>query len=360
LRTYDRWVLFRLVAACFAPPLVVAAAIISIPSLYPSARAAALFCVLAALFAYSCARLLWEIRLRGFLSRFDEGIERIEKGDRAIRFRAGTPADLNGVLEGVNSIAGLLESVHAESTRSETARKNLLSDISHDIRTPLTSIIGYIDALKDDVASGSAERDEYIDILGDKSRALKAMIDDIFSLAKLDADEIPIRLERLDACEAVREVLIEFLPAFRSLGVTLEADIPDGSCMAVADRTSLARIARNLIQNALQHGRDGAWIRVSVSVAGCDDRSTVSISVADRGPGIPQRDLERVFTRLFRRDAARTGTSDGSGLGLAIVQSLARKNGGLATAQSVPGGETVFSVFFPAARSATSDDLRKS
>ncbi|HNY21399.1 MAG TPA: HAMP domain-containing sensor histidine kinase [Treponemataceae bacterium] len=357
MRKNDRGVVTRLVAACVAPVLVIVAAIISIPPVYHSARAVALVCLYSALLALSCVWLLREIQLRGFLSRFDEGIAKISKGDRAIRFRAGMPADLNGVLEGVNSIASLLEKVHAESSRSETARKNLLSDISHDIRTPLTSIIGYIDALKDDVASGSAEREEYIGILAGKSRALKVMIDDIFSLAKLDADEIPMRPERLDACEAVREVLIEFLPAFRSLGVSLEADIPETPCMAVADRTSLARIARNLIQNALQHGRDGGWIRVSVGQSNGVGASTVSVSVADRGPGIPERDLERVFTRLYRRDAARTGAAEGSGLGLAIVQSLARANGGLASARSVPGGETVFEVSFPA---AISGDLRKS
>jgi signal transduction histidine kinase len=347
----------RLLALCSAPLLVIAAAVISIPPLFPSARAVALIFALGALFALSCAWLLGEIQLRRFLSRFDEGIGKIEKGERALRFRAGTPSTLNGVLEGVNSIVGLLEAGHSESSRSETARKNLLSDISHDIRTPLTSIIGYVDALRDGVASGSAEREEYVAILAAKSRALKAMIDDIFSLAKLDADEIPMRPERLDACEAVREVLIEFLPSLRSLNVSLETDIPETPCIAVADRTSLARIARNLVQNALQHGREGGWIRVSVGYSQRDGREMVFVSVADRGPGIPERDLSRVFERLYRRDAARSGASEGSGLGLAIVQSLARKNGGYASAKSVPGAETVLEVLFPA---AVSDDLRKS
>jgi len=311
-------------------------------------------CVLAAI---SLVRVRASIRLCRALSLVDACVADIESGNFAARVRSPGVTEIDGLIVCVNRIADALETARAESVRSESARKSLLSDISHDIRTPLTSIIGYVGALRDGISSSSAERDEYLAILDAKSRALKDMVEDIFQLAKLDADEIPMNPERLDLASLAREVLVDFLPEFRASGIELVADIPEGAAFILADRMSCVRIARNLVQNAIRHGADGNYARVSVETRG----DSVVFAVADRGRGIAEEDIPRVFNRLFRRDNARTGApggSGGSGLGLAITQSLAKKNGAVATVRSCDGKpsrptrdgsarETVFEVAFP-------------
>jgi signal transduction histidine kinase len=324
-----------------------------------------------ALLAITLVQLFGSYRLSRAVRRARECIAEIEAGNFASRIRSPGSSDIDELAVGINRLAELLELVRAESVRSESARKRLLSDISHDIRTPLTSIIGYVGALRDDIADTGAERDEYVAILEAKSRALKDMVEDIFQLAKLDADEIPMNLERLDLASLVREVLVDFLPEFRAAGIDLVAEIPDAALFVFADRMSCERIVRNLVQNAICHGAGGAYVRVSVAERGATRNDPVVLSVADRGHGIASEDIPRVFTRLFRRESARTGAvggSGGSGLGLAIVQSLARKNGadvsvtsgpversGAFSSHDSPVNETVFEVSF----SRIQDDVRK-
>jgi signal transduction histidine kinase len=269
-----------------------------------------------------------------------------------MRFLVRDGSDLGEIRIAINRIVEMLESDRAKSIRTERSRKSLLSDISHDIRTPLTSIIGYVGALRDGIADDAAERDAYVRILDAKSRALKVMIDDIFQLAKLDADEIVMTPEAFDLCELAREILIDFLPELKAKAIALDADIPDAAIPVFADRLSVGRIVRNLVQNALVHGGEGNRVRLSVcrtaesSAAG----DCVVLTVADRGGGIPPDDIPHVFDRLYRRDAARGSAAGGSGLGLAIVQSLAGKNGASVGVTSEPGGETAFSVSFAARR----------
>ena len=297
----------------------------------------------------SAARRFHDCRKRDRETREIVGvIEKIVGGNYAARFLARDDSSLRDVKLGVNRLVEVLESDRARSIRSERARKSLLSDISHDIRTPLTSIIGYVGALRDDIAGDGAERDAYVTILDAKSRALKAMIDDIFQLAKLDADEIALHPESFDAAELVREILIDFLPEFREKSIELIVEIPDSSIFVRADRLSVDRIVRNLVRNALSHGADGRFVRVTVGFdpAHADADGAVVVSVADRGRGISAEDIPHVFDRLYRRDAARGTLTDGSGLGLAIVHSLALKNDAAAGVKSDPGGETVFSVAF--------------
>lgn len=319
---------------------------------FPSGLKIASIIICICLLLLSVFRLLEAIALNRHIISIQEGIDSIVSGNYAIRFHTGTCPAMDEVILGINRLTALLETVRAESIRSETARKRLLSDISHDIRTPLTSIIGYIGALKDDIAMDCAERDRYIEILEAKSRALKSMVEDIFQLAKLDADEIILNPEHFDLAELVRETLIEFLPEINSAGISLVTEISERPVPIIADTISVGRIVRNLVQNALQHGANNQYLRVTVSETSA---TTVSLVVADRGRGIAENDIPLVFTRLYRRDVAGNKALGGSGLGLTIAQSLVNKNSATISVTSTPGGETVFKVDFRATRY----DLRK-
>lgn len=140
-------------------------------------------------------------------------------GNVKTRLFAKDDSLFNEVIFSVNELIEQLEKVQVQTIKSEMARKRLLSSISHDIRTPLTSIIGYIDALKDDVAVSEEEKREYLQIISRKSNGLKHLIDDIFNMAKLDADDMPLKPETLDFAEIARESLIECLPDLQKHGM---------------------------------------------------------------------------------------------------------------------------------------------
>ncbi|MEJ8767437.1 HAMP domain-containing sensor histidine kinase, partial [Oceanobacillus sp. HCA-5259] len=178
-------------------------------------------------------------------------------------FTNGDPL-FNQLVFSINELIQQLEKVQIQSIKSQISRKRLLSSISHDIRTPLTSIIGYIDALKDNIAVSEQEKQEYFDIITKKANGLKELIEEIFNLAKLDADEIPMKEEYLDFSEAVRESLIEFLPVIQKEGMNLEVTIPETKCNILADKLSITRVINNMIKNVIQHGKKGKVIGIDM------------------------------------------------------------------------------------------------
>lgn len=270
-------------------------------------------------------------------------IRRAVNGNTRVRLLAKGEEDWNELIFAVNDLISSLEKLGITAVRSETARKQLLSNLSHDVRTPLTSIIGYIDALKDGVAANDREREEYLDILSAKSAGLKDMVDEMFTMAKLDADELSVQEEELDLAELTRETLIGFLPELTPLEIVPEFLIPEDSCPIRADRNHIQRIIGNLVRNALHYGGEGGLLGVELKRTG----PVYRLKVWDKGPGIPVTELERVFDRTYRGE--RTGNrTQGSGLGLAIVKALAERSGGQVEASSLPWTETAFTVTLPA------------
>ncbi|SDE62078.1 His Kinase A (phospho-acceptor) domain-containing protein [Paenibacillus sp. UNCCL117] len=255
----------------------------------------------------------------------------------------------------VNALIEQLAEVQARSIRSEAARRQLLSAISHDIRTPLTSMIGYVDALKDDLAASPEERREYLDIITRKAASLKDLIEDLFQLAKLDADELTLRPETLDLAEAAREAAIAWLPELQARQIELQASIPEQVCEAVADRIAVQRILSNLLKNAVQYGHEGHLLGIELKPA--DEGRAYEVTVWDRGAGIGEDELPHVFQRMYRVGRPGGSPYGGSGLGLAIVKALVEKQGGRVWAESEPGVRTAFGFSLPA--SAPENEVKK-
>lgn len=194
----------------------------------------------------------------------DTKLIRVLKGNLQTRLFTSNDHSLHNIVFSINELIAKLEQVQIEAKRSEESRKQLLSSISHDIRTPLTSIIGYIDALKDGVAVSEIEKQEYLKILYMKSNNLKHLVDEIFNMAKLDANEFPLKEEELDFSEVTREVLIEFLPELSKHNIELQVLIPESTCPIIADHLSLMRIMSNLMKNAIYYGKDGKIVGVEL------------------------------------------------------------------------------------------------
>lgn len=283
------------------------------------------------------------LRSRNTLQQIAGELRRAVHGNLTTRLLAKGDPRWNEMIFAVNELIEQLEQVQIEAVQAEAARQSLLSSVSHDIRTPLTSIIGYIDALKDGIAATEEEELNYLNILSSKSSALKKMIDELFTMAKLDANELPHQEEALDLAELTRESVIEFLPRLKAEEIELQANIPEHPCIIEADRISIRRIIDNLIQNAIQYGNTGGILGVTLT----ESNSHYRLEVWDKGPGILPAELGKVFERSYRGDQARSTASGGSGLGLAIAKALTERSHGTIEADSIPNVRTTFIVLLP-------------
>ncbi|MEH7460272.1 HAMP domain-containing sensor histidine kinase [Bacillus sp. JJ1127] len=288
---------------------------------------------------------LFFIRLHFIKSRKSmvTGLRRAIKGNTHARLYTNNDHSLDEVVFSTNELITALEKVQIEAVKSQEARKQLLSSISHDIRTPLTSIIGYIDALKDDIATSEEEKQEYLEIISKKSSNLKQLVDEIFNIAKLDADEFPLKEEPLNFAEIARESLIEFLPELSKHDIELQVSIPETPCPIIADSLSLMRVIGNLMKNAIYYGKSGQIIGIEL----LETMNEYQLLIWDKGPGISTDDLENVFERMYRSDQSRNPSHGGSGLGLAIAKALVEKNGGQIWVESMPWKKTTFGFSIP-------------
>jgi signal transduction histidine kinase len=247
----------------------------------------------------------------------------------------GTDDELASLAHALNGMAAQLEQAHG----SEHA---FLLSISHDLRTPLTSIRGYAEALADGTLDDAdpVERKRAATIIGAESRRLERLVRDLLDLARLDTHQFSMHPRPCDATEVVRDAAEAFGPQARKLGIELK--VSSGGVLAVElDPERLGQIAANLIENALKY----ASATVEVYAAPQQD-GQIAIVVVDDGPGIPPDKVARVFERLYTvRETP--GRAVGTGLGLAIVRELAAAMGGRARAEAAPGGGTRFVVSVP-------------
>jgi len=244
----------------------------------------------------------------------------------------------------LNGLMDDFQNILENKQRLELSHKQLIANISHDIRTPLTSLMGYLEVLREQNLTGE-ERGEYLEVVYRKARLMHRMIEEFFELSRLESEDVQLALAPMDACEGIRELLAACYQDFVSASVTPAVTLPDAPVMVMGNRAAMERVLSNLLFNALQHGGSGGKISVSLR----EDGSFASVAVADNGKGIAPDDLPYVFDRLYTADKARTAMERGTGLGLAIAKQLTEKQNGTIAVQSTPGVKTVFTVTLPKA-----------
>lgn len=241
----------------------------------------------------------------------------------------------------INDIVASYEKELASLRRAEEANKQLMTSLSHDVRTPLTTLIGYLDAVHKGVVTGR-EKDVYTEIARRKAYDLKEYIDALFDWFKLNSDEFMLKPEVVEAAELTRNLLIDWIPVLEDKQIAYNLDIPEQPIRVRLDTDAYGRILNNLVQNVVAHSQ-ATEIGISVSR---QDREMVLL-VWDNGVGMEKKDLQHIFERLYKCDQGRS--QKGSGLGLAITHQLVEKMGGTITAASTPGKGTTFAVRFPLA-----------
>ena len=232
--------------------------------------------------------------------------------------------------------------------RAETLRRNLMADIAHDLRTPLTVMQGNLRALLDEVYP--LERSE-IATLYDETRMLSRLVDDLRELALADAGKLPLNLQKVDATVALRNAAAGFALAAEAHNNRVELAIDENLPPVCADPDRFAQVIRNLLSNALQHTSDGS-ITIAGRVGSSGNTQTPTIvrfEVQDTGEGVPTQDLPHIFERFYRADKARTSLNGNTGLGLAIAKAWVETMGGEIGVESAPGKGSRFWFTLPIA-----------
>lgn len=226
--------------------------------------------------------------------------------------------------------------VKADYCRSEIASKKMLSNISHDIKTPMTVILGYLEIMR----INGTSTDEMLGKIEQKAENVMELINQFFTLAKLESGDMDIELSRIDVCEVCRESILDFYGILTNKNFQVDIDIPETSVYVHGNKEAIQRILFNLISNVIRYGADGKYLGISLRT----DKNAVFIDVIDKGKGIDKNFAASVFDRLFTMEDSRNRNIQGNGLGLTISKNLALQLGGDIILGSTPNIKTVFSV----------------
>ncbi len=273
-------------------------------------------------------------RQRRALERIAQGLDAMLSGNDARRIvvpAGGLPAH---IAEQVNALADRACTEREERATREEAHRHLLANISHDLRTPLTAIAGYADALSRGLGD---DPERYLAVLSAKTAELSRLTDDLFYLTRMDAGDISLERVTFDLAEETANALLAFETEISSAGIEVTVEMPDTPCTVEGDPSAVRRVLSNLISNALRHAT--GMTRLTVRIGRHEPRGGCFIEVADDGAG-----FTAPAARLFERGVAE---ASGSGLGLAIVKGLAECMGAIVDAESKPEVRTAFTVSFP-------------
>ena len=226
--------------------------------------------------------------------------------------------------------------VKAEYRRSEIASKKMLSNISHDIKTPMTVILGYLEIMR---VNGTCT-DEMLGKIEQKGQNVMELINQFFTLAKLESGDMDLELSKIDVCEICRESILDFYEILTNNDFQVDIDVPETSVYVQGNKEALQRILFNLISNVIRYGAEGKYLGMVLRT----DERNVYIDVTDKGKGIEKPFADSVFDRLFTMEDSRNRNIQGNGLGLTIAKNLALQLGGTITLESTPYVKTTFTV----------------
>jgi two-component system phosphate regulon sensor histidine kinase PhoR len=226
--------------------------------------------------------------------------------------------------------------------KSDRIRRDFVANVSHELRTPLTAVRGYVEALRDEPLS-EAERDQFLAVIETQTGRMERLVKDLLRLASLEAREEPIEAEPCALADILTAVTRDLSPSIEQKQQRVSIAVAPEVATIVVDVAKLQDALRNIVENASSYAPAGS--RIDISATREADR--VVLRVEDEGPGIPERDLERIFERFYRVDKARSRESGGTGLGLSIVKHLVQRLSGEVYAANRPQGGALFTVKVP-------------
>ncbi len=274
-----------------------------------------------------------------YISRISEAVQNISEGDLNTVIDVIGDDEFSSMAANLNHMAADIKKLMEKERESERTKNELITNVAHDLRTPLTSIIGYLELLAGNQQIPADMQHKYIEIAYGKSRRLQKLIEDLFGFTKLNCGKIAMHVGQIDIVKLLGQLVEEAYPNFveKGLSYDLQSNVP--AKIINADGNLLARLFDNLIGNAIKYGADGKRVLVKIHA----ESETVTVSVTNYGYVIPADELPLIFNKFYRVEQSRSSSTGGTGLGLAIVKEIVDMHGGTISVASDLNG-TVFTV----------------
>lgn len=252
------------------------------------------------------------------------GVKEIAKGNLAYRIEMKGQDEIASLTGNINHMAEELMVKIEKERKVEKQKNELITNVSHDLRTPLTSIMGYLSLLRDGKYENNQQHNEYIKIAYSKSEQLQNLIEDLFEYTKLTDENFVLDLQEVCINKLLDQLIEELVPQIEERSLTIEKKFSDEDLYAVVDSEQTVRLFDNLLMNAIKYSKDNGEILVSLE----KQRNNLKISVANYSEEFTKEELENLFERFYKKDQSRSRVEEGSGLGLAIAKSIVELQGG--------------------------------
>lgn len=304
-----------------------------------SSTAMILVYVLIGIVIFTISFLLLQEKSMRYIGEISSAMQSVSEGDLNTTVDVVGDDEFSTMAVNLNKMVEDIKVLIDKERESERTKNELVTNVAHDLRTPLTSIIGYLELLSGDTPMTPEMQKKYIDIAYVKAKRLEKLIEDLFGFTKLNCGKIAMNVANVDVVKLISQLLEEFYPSFvdKNLSYELKSNVP--AKIIKADGNLLARLFDNLINNAIKYGADGKRVVVTIDA----EDEVVTVCVINYGYVIPEEELPMIFDKFYRVEQSRSTNTGGTGLGLAIAKNIVEMHGGTIEAESSLKG-TVFRV----------------
>lgn len=267
-----------------------------------------------------------------YIRKLRRSIQQVTSGNYGVQCEVEYDDELGSLAANINVLSKTLLAKEKESEKlkekeraaldiernAERQKNELITNVAHDLRTPLTTIVGYLELIKDDTALSKEDVHKYFGIAYEKSIRLQEMMDDLFEFTKLDNADIKLNKSMINLSGLIMQMTDEFYPSFKDCNITPIVDLPEENIYVQGDGQLLARVFDNLISNALKYGYHNTDLKIEVS----GDEKYATVKVINHGDTIASEDIPLLFNKFYRTDSSRNSKTGGTGLGLAITKNI--------------------------------------
>jgi signal transduction histidine kinase len=277
------------------------------------------------------------------LKLLTNGARQISKGNYNTRIELKSSNEFGELRDAFNHMSEKIEIERLLKEKAQENRKNLILDISHDLKNPLSSILGYSDYILKNQELSKEELLKYLEIIANNSERANELIGDLFEFSKLESTEFKLTFKSSDICEFLRELIASYIPQFEIKQIDYEFDIPEEVIKLIFDGKNLDRAIGNIITNAIKYNPEGTKLYVGAHL----EEKDFVIKIKDNGVGIPREMQKEIFNAFVRVDASRNSRKGGTGLGLAISKKIIEMHGGSVSLNSDLDEGSMFIIKLP-------------
>jgi signal transduction histidine kinase len=301
-----------------------------------------LYLLLLGLFAIIYSRIS-SLPFTKSLKQLCEGTKRLREGDYSARVNLNLKNEFADLQHTFNEMAEKIETEIKLREQTESERKRMIMDISHDLKNPLASVVGYTELCLKKTESLDKDLQSYLQIIYKNSKRASSLLNDLFEFAKLESAEFTMKLQKTDICEYLRQICADLLPMLEQADIDYEFNIPEEAIYVMADTAQMNRVLYNLTDNLIRYNPKGTSLTVNLY----EEQDNVVILFKDKGIGIPSHIAENIFKPFIRVDDSRNSQTGGTGLGLSIAYKIIKSHKGTMDIQTELNKGCTFIITLP-------------